>query len=96
MVLHQTDDAIPHIDTYRFPKAAGAAVGDCLVYLTGGMSDLPQPGTEDYDEEFQRLELSAYAPEVVMTDSSKTDFIGWVIGWMSHYPFEQRDRKSVV
>jgi len=24
-----------------------------------------------------------------LTDSGKTDFIGWVLGWMAHYPFEQ-------
>ncbi len=53
------------------------------------MSDLPQPGTEEYDEEFQRVELSTYASEIVMNDSGKIDFIGWILGWMAHYPFEQ-------
>jgi len=46
LILHQTDDAIPHIDTYRFPIVDGALLGDCVVYLTGGMSDIPQPGTD--------------------------------------------------
>ena len=89
LVLHQTDEAIPHIDTYRFPKAEGFPVGDCIVYLTGGMSDLPQSKTEDYDEESQKIELSAYSQEAQMTDSGETDFIGWILGWMAHYPFEQ-------
>jgi hypothetical protein len=89
LILHQTDEAVPHIDTYRFPKADSGIAGDCIVYLTGGMSDLPQPGTEEYDQEFQRVELSTYASEIVMTDSGKTDFLGWILGWMAHYPFEQ-------
>ena len=88
-VLHQTDSAVPHIDTYRFPMEEDAPVGDCIVYLTGGMSDLPQPGTEEYDEEFQRMEISTFAEKVVMNQSGKIDFIGWVVGWMAHYPFEQ-------
>ena len=64
-------------------------MGDCVVYVTGGMSDKSQPGTEEFDEEFQRIELSAYAPDIVLTDSGKGDFIGWVLGWMAHYPFEE-------
>src|SRR5262249_45773378 len=89
LVLHQTDNAVPHIDTYRFPKKEGARVGDCIVYLTGGMSDLVQPGSAGYDEAFQRMEVSAYAPTVILNNSGNADFIGWIVGWMAHYPFEQ-------
>ena len=90
LVLHQTDDAEPHIDTYRFPMKEDAKLGDRIVYLTGGMSDMIQPGTEDHHEIFQRMEFFTYARRIVMNASGSTDFIGWVVGWMAHYPFEQK------
>ncbi|MGJ8641470.1 MAG: hypothetical protein ACSHYA_18920 [Opitutaceae bacterium] len=66
LVLHQTDDAKPHIDTYRYPKEKETEVGDMIVYLTGGMSDLIQPGMEEYDEACQRMEISTFAPSILI------------------------------
>jgi len=89
LILHQTDDAVPHIDVYRFPPTAGSE-RDYYVYLSGGMSDAVQPLTETYDESFQRTEISLFSQRPLMTDSGKTDFLGWICGWLAHYPFEQK------
>ena len=89
LILHQTDAATPHIDVYRFAPLVDSEE-DYYVYLSGGMSDAVQPLTKDYDDSFQRAEISLFSQRLVMTDSGKTDFLGWVCGWLAHYPFEQK------
>ena len=48
LVLHQNDDEIPHIDTYRFPivEKEDCPLNDLVIYMTGGMSDLEMPTME--------------------------------------------------
>ena len=89
LVLHQTDAEIPHIDVYRFPPVPNSE-SDYYVYLSGGMSDLVQPGTEPYDLSYQRVEVSLFSKKLITTHTGKTDFLGWICGWMAHYPFNQK------
>ena len=91
LVLHQTDEEIPHIDTYRFPIVENneCPLFDLVVYMTGGMSDLIMPKMEDFEEEAKYAEITTHAYGPLMTQSEKTDFIGWLCGWMAHYPFNQ-------
>lgn len=91
LVLHQTDEEIPHIDTYRFPivETEECPLFDLVVYMTGGMSDLSMPHMDDFEDDAKYAEITSYAYEPMMTQSGKTDFIGWMCGWMAHYPFNQ-------
>jgi hypothetical protein len=90
LILHQTDEAVPHVDVYRFPPVENSPEEDYYVYVSGGMSDLVQPGTDSYDVTYQRVEVSLFSKERIMTNSGKTDFLGWICGWMAHYPFNQK------
>jgi hypothetical protein len=90
VVGHQTDEEVPHIDVYRLPKVqANVPMGNALVYITGGMSDLPMPNTEDLEDALRYIEVTAYANHPIMTDSGKADFVAWLLHWLAHYPFRQ-------
>ena len=90
VVGHQTDQEVPHIDVYRLPKVqADVPMGNTVVYITGGMSDLPMPNTEDLEDASRYIEITAYANDPIMTDSGKADFVAWACHWLAHYPFRE-------
>lgn len=94
LILQQADDALPHVDTYRFPAmdeaaGAGAPAGSYLVYMTAGMSDAVLPGTSEFEEFYQRIEITAYAREPIPMDSGESDYIAWICGWLAHFPFHK-------
>jgi hypothetical protein len=87
----QSDDEIPHVDIYRFPRVETKAImAHAVVYVTSGMSDLPMPNTEELDKAFRYAEITAYARQPLMTDSGESDFISWMCHWFAHYPFRTK------
>lgn len=97
LILEQADDALPHIDTYRFPpispdpraEAPEAPCQDYFVYMTAGMSDAAMPGTAELEEFYQRIEITAYARQPIPMQSDESDTIAWLCGWLAHYPFHK-------
>jgi hypothetical protein len=89
-VAHQTDDAIPHIDVFRFPVVNDpeSTLNDLTIYITGGMSDVPMPAMDISNQHLRHAEITAYAYEPMYTESGKSDFIAWLCHWMAHYPFD--------
>ncbi len=90
-VAHQTDDEIPHVDVYRFPsvKSKKKRLNDLVVYISGGMSDIPMPNMDDFDDCYKYAEIVTYAYEPLITNSGDSDFISWICHWMAHYPFSE-------
>ena len=90
LVLHQSDDEIPHIDVYRFPVTGGSHIpSQLVVYNTSGMADIRQPVPDEVSDVPDRIEITAYAREPLMTDSGETDFIAWCMHWMAHFPLRE-------
>ncbi len=93
-VAHQTDDEIPHADVYQFPsvKSRKKPLNDLVVYISGGMSDIPMPNMEDFDDCYKYAEIVTYAYEPLITISGDSDFISWICHWIAHYPFSEDTR----
>jgi hypothetical protein len=91
-IRHPTDQSIPHIDVYRFPKTGDKSnpVSFRNVYMTGGMSEremnIPDHLREDV---FPRIEITAYSEKIIMMEKVEMDFICTILHWFAQYPFEE-------